>query len=105
MGIEQILKSKRAALETLCQEYRVARLEIFGSAVAGGFSPETSDLDFLVEFLPDQNLGPWLAHYFDLRGELAGLFGRPVDLVMPTAMKNPYFIREVARTRKLLYAA
>ncbi len=105
MSIQPFLESNREAVETLCRAYRVARLEIFGSAVAGGFSPETSDLDFLVEFLPDQNLGPWLAHYFDFRDELARLFGRPVDLVMPTAMKNPYFIREVARTRKLLYAA
>ena len=105
MNIKKFLESSREALETLCQEYRVARLEIFGSAVAGGFSPETSDLDFLVEFLPDQDLGPWLAHYFAFRDELVRLFGRPVDLVMPAAMKNPYFIREVARTRKLLYAA
>jgi len=33
------------------------------------------------------------------------LFGYPVDLVISSAMKNPYFIREANRTRRLLYGA
>ncbi|MGE3798660.1 MAG: nucleotidyltransferase domain-containing protein, partial [Thermomicrobiales bacterium] len=33
----------------LCEEYGVARLEIFGSAVSGEFDPERSDVDFLIE--------------------------------------------------------
>ena len=35
----------------ICQRYRVSRLEVFGSAARGAdFNPETSDVDFLVEF-------------------------------------------------------
>jgi uncharacterized protein len=105
MRMVRLIEDRRAALEAICARYHVARLEIFGSAATDEFDPATSDLDFLVEFHPGQDLGPWLAHYFDFRSELERLFGRPVDLVMPAAMKNPYFIREVNRTRSVVYAA
>jgi hypothetical protein len=40
----------RNELATLCRRYHVRRLEQFGSAAAGDFNPESSDLDFLVMF-------------------------------------------------------
>ena len=55
--------------------------------------------------IPVRTVGPWLSRYQDFKAELEALFGRSVDLVMPRAMKNPYFIREVNRTRRLVYAA
>jgi len=103
--VAAVVEQHRDEIEALCRRFNVGRLEVFGSAADGSFDPATSDVDFLVEFLPGQNLGPWLAHYFDFKSELERLLGRKVDLVMPKAMKNPYFIREVNRTRRLLYAA
>lgn len=100
-----IFEQHRAALEELCQKYRVARLEVFGSAATGDFDPARSDMDFLVEFLPDQDLGPWLSHFFAFQEALQALFGCGVDLVTPGGLRNPYFVREVERTRRLLYAA
>ena len=96
---------KRDILAELCRRHGVARLEIFGSAAGDEFNAEDSDVDFLVEFGPGVDLGPWMARYFDFQRELAGLVGRRVDLVMLSALRNPYFVREVDRTRKLLYAA
>ncbi|MCK4658451.1 MAG: nucleotidyltransferase domain-containing protein [Phycisphaerae bacterium] len=101
----ELIKQNRDALVEVCRRYGVARLEVFGSAATEAFDPEVSDIDFLVEFLPDQDIGPWLAHYFDFRDALQRLLGRSVDMVMPAAMKNPYFIRQVNRTRQVLYAA
>lgn len=83
----------------------MTRLEVFGSAADASFDEERSDVDFLVEFEPDADLGPWLSRYFELQRELENVVGRPVDLVMAGAPKNPYFIREVNRTRKTLYAS
>ena len=100
-----LIEENRVAIEKLCLRYNVARLEVFGSAVEGDFDPGRSDVDFLVEFRAGQDLGPWLSHYFELKSELERLLGRTVDLVMPNAMRNPYFIREVNRTRRVLYAA
>ena len=100
-----LIENNRANLQDLCRRYRVARLELFGSAATDAFDPARSDLDFLVEFLPEQQLGPWLRHYFEFQSELARLFGRPVDLVLSGAVKNPYFRRELERTRTVVYAA
>jgi predicted nucleotidyltransferase len=100
-----LIESNRLFLQDLCRRYGVQRLELFGSAATEAFDQVRSDLDFLVEFLPDQQLGPWLRHYFDFQTELARLFGRPVDLVLSGAIRNPYFQRELDRTRTVLYAA
>ena len=98
------LEEKRNALGDLCRRFGVTRLEIFGSAAVAESDAPPRDLDFLVEFEPESPMGPF-RQYFDFLEELERLFGRHVDLVEERAMKNPYFIREVARTRKLLYAA
>lgn len=99
------VENKREAVRDVCRKFGVMKLEVFGSAADGSHSTGKSDVDLLVEFLPGVSLGPWLGHYFDLRDELARIFGSPVDLVMVNALRNPYFIREVNRTRQLLYAA
>jgi predicted nucleotidyltransferase len=100
-----LLQDKIDDLARLCRDFGVARLEVFGSAAGPSFDPARSDVDLLVEFRPGVDLGPWLTRYFDLREKLSRLLGRDVDLVMASALKNPYFIREVNRTRQLLYAA
>jgi predicted nucleotidyltransferase len=101
----RIIEKNRRAIEELCRKYHATRLEIFGSAASDTFTPESSDIDFLVKFQPDSDLGPWMAHYFDFRDELGELLGFKVDLVMESSLTNLYFIKEVNRTRKLLYAA
>jgi len=89
----------------LCGKFNVRRLEIFGSAaVEGRFVPADSDLDFLVEFAPLQT-GQYADTYFGLLESLESLFGKPVDLVMSTAIKNPYFLESVNLSRRVLYAA
>jgi predicted nucleotidyltransferase len=92
-------------IQELCRQYGVKRLELFGSAATEAFDPARSDVDFLVEFFPDQQLGPWLRHYFAFQAELARLVGRPVDLVLSTTVRNRYFQKELERTRIVLYAA
>jgi predicted nucleotidyltransferase len=100
------LAEKQAEIARLCDRFGVEKLEVFGSAATEDqFDPLRSDVDFIVEFRRDEDLGPWLEKYFALRDALSKLVGYPVDLVMSSAMKNPYFIREANRTRRLLYGA
>ncbi|MCL5996211.1 MAG: nucleotidyltransferase domain-containing protein, partial [Chloroflexi bacterium] len=47
-----LLQGQLRSVRELCRRYHVKTLEAFGSAVAGGFDPATSDLDFLVQFDP-----------------------------------------------------
>jgi predicted nucleotidyltransferase len=100
----RLIEQNREALERLCVRHHVARLELFGSAAEGGFDPQRSDLDFLVEFLPLKS-GEHADAYFALLESLEALFGRPVDLLMVGAIKNPYFLQSVNQTRTVVYAA
>lgn len=91
-------------LKRLCVIYGVLRLDLFGSASTGGYNAEGSDLDFLVEFQPEA-LSTFADSYFGLLESLGKLFGRPVDLVVESAIKNPYFQRSVEQTRTSIYEA
>lgn len=100
-----LLETNRQAIADLCRRFNVVQLDVFGSAATGEYDAEHSDIDLLVRFAADQSMGPWLEHYFEFHEALQTLLGRPVDLVMASAPRNPYFIREMNRTRRPLYAA
>ena len=102
--MDRIIDEKREALKRLCTQYGVARLSVFGSAATEGFRPETSDVDFLVEFL-ELPSGHHADRYFGLLEDLEALFGRRVDLVMRSAVRNPYFLQAVEESKVVLYAA
>jgi|SRR5580765_2638700 len=100
----ELIKTNLAIVEGLCQRYKVLRLEVFGSAASENWDPAHSDLDFLVQFAPCE---PRLHYdrYFGLLEGLQTVFARPVDLVEADAMRNPYFIKSIQPSRRLLYAA
>ena len=98
------IRGHEAELERLCRRYGVRRLELFGSAVSGRYRHGESDLDFLVEF-DDLPSGAYADAYFGLLEALEDLFGRPVDLVVASAVKNPYFKESIEANKALLYAA
>ena len=96
----------RGEIAAICNRFGVHRLEVFGSAaIDGEFDPQRSDVDFIVEFRPGHDLGPWLSEYFALRDELSHTLGTRIDLVMSSAIKNEHFLREANRTRTLLYGS
>ena len=98
------LAQHRMEIEALCRRYGVLRLELFGSAAIAQDRPGTSDFDFLVEFAP-QPSGAYADAYFGFLESLERLFSRPVDLVVGSAVRNPYFLQAIERTKTLLYAA
>ena len=91
-------------LRRLCVAYRVRRLDLFGSASTDRYVPDGSDLDFLVEFQPTA-LDAYADAYFGLLEALGRLFERPVDLVVASAIRNPYFLQSVEQTRTPIYEA
>ncbi len=99
-----IIEEKRRSIVELCERYRVARLDAFGSALRSDFEPGESDLDFLVELGPMEPYARVEA-YFGLLDGLRALMGREIDLVMVGAVKNPYIARQIEQTRQVLYAA
>ena len=98
------VEEKLPQIVELCQRYRVRRLDLFGSAAGDRFDPGRSDVDFVLEYLPEaKELYP--DAYFGLKEDLEALLGRHVDLVMINAVRNPYFREELEETRVQLYAA
>ena len=95
---------RAAELEQLCRAHHVRRLDLFGSAAAGRYQSERSDLDFLVDFHP-LPFSDYADAYFGLLEALRQLFERPVDLVVRAAIKNPYFLQSVEQTRTCVYEA
>ena len=94
----------RTGIATICQRFRVSRLEVFGSAArADDFNPATSDVDFLIEFAEDAT--PGLQAFFGAKTALEHLLGRPVDLIEPGAVRNPYVLASINRNREAVYAA
>jgi predicted nucleotidyltransferase len=93
-----------AELADLCRQYGVRRLDLFGSASTGTDTPGQSDLDFLVEFEVPSS-ATYADNYFGLKDGLERLFDRPVDLVVASAIKNPYFRESVERAKLSVYAA
>lgn len=95
---------RTADIQRLCGRHQVQKLALFGSAATGGHRPDTSDFDFVVEFgaLPP---GAYADNYFGLLEDLERLLGGPVELVVGSAIKNPYFRQSVEQTSALLYEA
>lgn len=102
--IQMLLADELPEIEAICRRHGVRRLELFGSATGEAFDPATSDLDFLYEIEPPPGMG-YADAYFGLREALEALFERPVDLVSLRAVRNPYFLENIAPSRRLLYAA
>ena len=73
-------------------------------SASAGFDTSTSDFDFLVVF---ESASPpeHAALYFGLLEGLGTLFGKPVDLVELSAIRNPYFMESIEASRTVLYAA
>jgi len=87
----------------ICRARGVSRLRIFRTAISDRFDRERSDVDLLVEF--ERGLSDPFDAYFGLREDLEQVFGRPVDLVMATAVRNPYFAASALADAEESYAA
>jgi uncharacterized protein len=91
-----------AAIETLCQKWKVRELALFGSVLREDFTP-ASDVDVLVTFDPE---APWSAwDLIEMQEELETVLGRKVDLVERDAVRNPFRRREILRSHQVVYAA
>lgn len=102
--MQSVLEENKQKIDEICRKYKVSNLEVFGSASTGQFDENRSDIDFLVKFLPDV-VNERFDNFFALLDELTKLFNRPVDLVEPGGLRNPYLIRRINQTRRKIYAS
>ncbi len=97
-----LLEENKAKLFALCKKYKVSKLYAFGSILTTRFNDQ-SDVDILVNFNSDINYTNYADNYFDFYHALKALFGRDVDLVDETSVKNRYFKEELEETKQLIY--
>ena len=87
----------------LCfQHHKIERAYVFGSVITENFD-ENSDIDFLIKFKP--NLDPLEKGklWWSLHDSLRDFLNREIDIVTENSLKNPYFIKELEETKKLIY--
>lgn len=106
MAPEEIVINPNLALDIepvreLCRRYQVRELALFGSAVREDFSA-TSDVDVLVEFEPDAEVG--FITLSRMQRELSAILHRRVDLVPKNGLK-PQIRESVLSSAEILYAA
>ena len=102
--LAEAIRARVASLPEICRNRGVEKLDIFGSALRADFSPESSDLDLVVEFAPVQP-GNAMNQYFGLKSDLEAMFGRGVDLVELPAVRSERLREIIQHTRRPLYAA
>ncbi len=98
------VSERTSDIRQLCGRHHVSSLALFGSAATGDYRAGTSDFDFVVEFQP-LPAGAYADSYFGLLEDLERLLGGPVELVVGSAIKNPYFRQSVESTSAMLYEA
>ena len=85
-----------------CRRWKIVEFALFGSILREDFG-EDSDVDVLVSFEPK---APWsLFDLIQMKEELAGIFGREVDLVEKEGLRNPYRIKTIMNSRRVIYDA
>lgn len=101
MTIAGQLELPDSEIAEICRRYSVKELAVFGSAARGELRPE-SDIDLLVEFLPDAGVD--LVQHSAAERELSRVLGRKVDLVSKRALRSA-LREEVLSEARLIYAA
>ena len=99
-----LINNNANELRNICVKHNVSSLYLFGSAAKGNFKSE-SDLDFLVQFNDKINLLDYADNFFSMMEELEKLYGRKIDLLTVTSLKNPILKKEIGNTQIELYAA
>jgi uncharacterized protein len=88
-------------ISEICRKYKVREMGVFGSAARGELAPE-SDIDLLVDFLPQSGMS--LFRLDDMSRELEAILGRKVDLASSKGLKSrvrPHVLRDL----RVIYAA
>lgn len=88
-------------LAEICRRYGAQRLSVYGSILRDDFS-DKSDVDLLVEFLPQTRIG--LIGMGNMEAELSQAIGRRVDLRTPADLSR-YFRDEAVAQARTLHAA
>ncbi len=87
-------------LTSICQQARIKRLYAVGSSVRDDHN-ENSDIDLMVVFQSTEGLD----QYFNAKKSFEKEFGKKVDLIEESAVKNSIITKTFNTDKMLLYEA
>ena len=102
--MSNFLKNLNEQLIEICKTLKIKRMYAFGSVVGENFNKE-SDVDFLICFSDEISITEYTENYFELHKKLNFLLNRKIDIVTERTLSNPYFIKSINETKRLIYEA
>jgi predicted nucleotidyltransferase len=100
MGLAIDVDPKRIA--EFCRKWKIREFSLFGSVLCQDFGPD-SDVDVLVSLADDADWS--LYDWAEMIEELKVIFGRDVDLVEKSGLRNPFRRQAILTTKQVIYAA
>jgi uncharacterized protein len=103
MKINGKLDVPDSIIADFCRKWKITQIELFGSALREDFRPE-SDVDLLVTFEDGARIT--LFDLVHMQDEMAGIVGRPVDLVDRAGIeqsRNPFRRHRILSTAQVVY--
>lgn len=90
-------------IKSLCKKHKVRNLFVFGSVLTENFT-NNSDIDLIIDININDPI-EYAENYFNFKFTLEDLLNRKIDLLEQKALKNKYFIENIDKTKKVIYAA
>ena len=102
--MHSIIKNNLSELKEICRNFNVKRLYVFGSLGNDTFDINQSDIDLIVE-LEEKDPVEKGEKLMMLWNKFEDLFGRNVDLLSNSNVRNPYLQKGIDATKKIVYEA
>lgn len=100
MTIRGNLAVPEEEINDFCARWEIRRMSLFGSVLRDDFGPD-SDIDILISFRDDAQWSLW--DWIEMQDELRAIFGRDVDVVEESGLRNPFRRHEILSTREVVY--
>jgi len=88
-------------IKKFCLKWNVVEFSLFGSILRDDFDTE-SDVDILISLSEKADLD--LYDWVTMIEELEEIFGREVDLVEKSTLRNPFRRHSILTNREIIYA-
>ena len=95
------IRIDRERIAEFCRKWKITEFALFGSVLRDDFRSD-SDIDVLVAFAP--RAGITFDNRVEMLDELSAFFGRPVDLVVKNAVRNPFRRHAILTSKEVVYA-
>ena len=100
--MNSIISENIEKIKEYCKTYKVKELYAVGSVLTNKFT-EKSDIDLLIDF-NDIPVEEYTDNYFILHKLFRKILNREIDLITYKSLSNPYLIKSLDESKKLLYA-